>query len=131
MESAAYSPRSSSNANSLWRRALAEPTQVVTESQIHGSHADSRVRVLRGQPRSPVSARQKVNVARTMSSERARGCCCACFVFALQWKPLIIVGRRLFNQASYACPVETLLRLRRGPEVLIKMPADGRGNVRE
>jgi hypothetical protein len=38
---------------------------------------------------------------------------------------------RLFNQASYACPVETLLRLRRGSEVLIKMPADGRGNVRE
>ena len=38
---------------------------------------------------------------------------------------------RSFNQASYACPVETLLRLRRGPEVLIKMPADGRGNVRE
>ena len=28
-----------------------------------------------------------------MASERARGCCCACFVFALQWKPLIIVGR--------------------------------------
>ena len=47
----AYSPRSSSNANSLWRHALAEPTQVVTESQIHGSHADSQVRVLRGQPR--------------------------------------------------------------------------------
>ena len=44
-ESAAYSPRSSSNANSLWRRALAEPTQVVTESQIHGSHADFQVRV--------------------------------------------------------------------------------------
>ena len=35
-------------------------------------------------PASPVSARQKVNVARTMASERARGCCCACFVFALQ-----------------------------------------------
>ena len=51
----AYSPRSSSNANSLWRHALAEPTQVVTESQIHGSHADFQVRVLRGQPTSPVS----------------------------------------------------------------------------
>ena len=38
---------------------------------------------------------------------------------------------RLFNQASYVCPVETLLRLRRGAEVLIKMPADGLGNVRE
>jgi len=40
-------------------------------------------------------------------------------------------ARRLFNQASYACPVETLLRLRRGSEVLIKMPANGLGNVRE
>ena len=40
-------------------------------------------------------------------------------------------ARRLFNQASYVCPVETLLRLRRGSDVLIKMPADGRGNVRE
>ena len=38
---------------------------------------------------------------------------------------------RLFNQASYVIPVETLLRLRRGAEVLIKMPADGLGNVRE
>ncbi len=38
---------------------------------------------------------------------------------------------RLFHQASYACPVATLLRLRRGSEVWIKMPADGRGNVRE
>src|SRR5262245_37479996 len=58
-ESAAYSPRSSSNANSLWRHALAKPTQVVTESQIHDSHADSRVRVLRGQPGSPVSTSQR------------------------------------------------------------------------
>ena len=40
-------------------------------------------------------------------------------------------ARRLFNQVSYVCPVETLLRLRRGSDVLIKMPADGRGNVRE
>ena len=39
--------------------------------------------------------------------------------------------RRLFNQVSYVCPVETLLRLRRGSDVLIKMPADGLGNVRE
>jgi hypothetical protein len=39
-------------------------------------------------------------------------------------------ARRLFNEASYACPVETLLRLRRGSDVLIKMPADGRKNVR-
>jgi hypothetical protein len=31
---------------------LAKLTQVVTESQTHGSHADSRVRVLRGQPAS-------------------------------------------------------------------------------
>ena len=40
-------------------------------------------------------------------------------------------ARRLFNQVSYVCPAETLLRLRRGSAVLIKMPADGRGNVRE
>jgi hypothetical protein len=39
-------------------------------------------------------------------------------------------ARRLFNQVSYVCPVETLLRLRRGSEVLIKMPADGRKTVR-
>jgi hypothetical protein len=52
---AAYNfQRRSSNANSLWRRALVEPTQVITQSQIHSSHADSRVRVLRGRPRSPV-----------------------------------------------------------------------------
>ena len=199
---------------SLRRQAWPTSGEVVTGFQSDSSRTDSPVRVLHAQPRSPVSARQKVNVARTMASERARGCCCACFVFALQWKPLIIVGRyrrafsrawtslplppfrlhlrrrvharlrapvtsrpskwpppwfknllakdneptpsvfvieawigkrwrliarsdyeaaafRLFNQASYACPVETLLRLRRGSEVLIKMPADGRGNVRE
>ena len=40
-------------------------------------------------------------------------------------------ARRLFNQVSYVFPVETLLRLRRGSDVLIKMPADGLGNVRE
>ena len=40
-------------------------------------------------------------------------------------------ARRLFNKVSYVCPVETLLRLRRGSDVLIKMPADGLGNVRE
>jgi hypothetical protein len=53
-----------------------------------------------------------------------------------RWRPITqsdyeASARRLFNQASYACPVETLLRLRRGSEVLIKMPADGLGNVRE
>ena len=53
-----------------------------------------------------------------------------------RWRPIAqsdyeASARRLFNQASYACPVETLLRLRRGSEVLIKMPADGLGNVRE
>ena len=42
-----------------------------------------------------------------------------------------VSARRLFDQVSYVCPAETLLRLRRGSEVLIKMPADGRGNVRE
>ena len=66
----AYSPRSSSNANSLWRHALAEPTQVVTESQIHGSHADSRVRVLRGQPASPVSTAKQVEAARNAAIPR-------------------------------------------------------------
>ena len=53
-----------------------------------------------------------------------------------RWRPIAqsdyeASARRLFNQASYVCPVETLLRLRRGSDVLIKMPADGRGNVRE
>src|SRR3954465_7003859 len=53
-----------------------------------------------------------------------------------RWRPIAqsdyeASARRLFNQVSYACPVETLLRLRRGSDVLIKMPADGRGNVRE
>jgi hypothetical protein len=49
----------------------------------------------------------------------------------IAWSDYEASARRLFNQASYVCPVETLLRLRRGSEVLIKMPADGRGNVRE
>jgi hypothetical protein len=40
-------------------------------------------------------------------------------------------ARRLFKQLSYKCPAETILRLRRGSEVLIKMPADGLANVRE
>ena len=53
-----------------------------------------------------------------------------------RWRPIArsdyeASARRLFNQASYVCPVETLLRLRRGSDVLIKMPADGRVNVRE
>jgi hypothetical protein len=53
-----------------------------------------------------------------------------------RWRPIArsdyeASARRLFNQASYTCPVETLLRLRRGSDVLIKMPADGRANVRE
>jgi hypothetical protein len=52
-----------------------------------------------------------------------------------RWQPIArsdneASARRLFDQASYTCPVETLLRLRRGSDVLIKMPADGRGNVR-
>jgi hypothetical protein len=34
-------------------------------------------------------------------------------------------ARRLFKQLSYKCPAETILRLRRGSEILIKMPADG------
>ncbi len=33
--------RRSSNANSLWRRTLAEPTQVTTISQTHGWRTDS------------------------------------------------------------------------------------------
>jgi hypothetical protein len=53
-----------------------------------------------------------------------------------RWRPIAqsdyeAFAYRLFNQASYVCPVETLLRLRRGSDVLIKMPADGLGNVRE
>ena len=49
----------------------------------------------------------------------------------IAWSDYEASARRLFNQASYVCPVETLLRLRRGSDVLIKMPADGRVNVRE
>ena len=49
----------------------------------------------------------------------------------IAWSDYEASARRLFNQASYVCPVETLLRLRRGSDVLIKMPADGRGNVQE
>ena len=65
---------------------------------------------------------------------------CICFVIEAwvekRWRPIArsdyeASARRLFNQASYVCPVETLLRLRRGSDVLIKMPADGRVNVRE
>ena len=53
-----------------------------------------------------------------------------------RWRPIAqsdyeASARRLFNQVSYVCPAETLLRLRRGSDVLIKMPADGRVNVRE
>ena len=53
-----------------------------------------------------------------------------------RWRPIAqsdyeASARRLFNQASYTFPADTLLRLRRGSAVLIKMPADGRGNVRE
>ena len=52
-----------------------------------------------------------------------------------RWRPVArsdyeAPARRLFNEASYTFPVETLLRLRRGSDVLIKMPADGRKNVR-
>ena len=55
-----------------------------------------------------------------------------------RWRPIALSdyeaeasARRLFKQASYTFPVETLLRLRRGSDVLIKQPADGRANVRE
>ena len=53
-----------------------------------------------------------------------------------RWRPIArsdyeASARRLFNRASYTCPVETLLRLHRGSDVLIKMPSDGRANVRE
>jgi hypothetical protein len=53
-----------------------------------------------------------------------------------RWRPIAqsdyeVCARHLFNQASYTFPVETLLRLRCGSDVLIKIPADGRGNVRE
>ena len=102
------------------RRVSADPGAcsggIVTQIQSGSSRADSPVRILYAQPRSPVSARQKVNVARTMASERARGCCCACFVFALQWKPLIIVGRyrRAFSRAWTSLPLTpSRLHLRR------------------
>ena len=79
----------SSNAKGLAAGLAPTSGQVVTQIQSASPRPVSAVRILYAQPRSPVSARQKVNVARTMASERARGCCCACFVFALQWKPLI------------------------------------------
>jgi hypothetical protein len=53
-----------------------------------------------------------------------------------RWRPIArsdyeASARRLFQQVSYTFPADTLLRLRRGSDVLIKIPADGRGNVRE
>jgi hypothetical protein len=42
-----------------------------------------------------------------------------------------LAARRLFERASYKCPADTILRLRRGPQVLIKMPANGLERVRE
>ena len=55
---------------------------------------------------------------------------------AKRWRRIARSGyeataRRLFYQLSYKCPAETILRLRRGSEILIKMPADGLENVRE
>ena len=70
----------------------------------------------------------------------SRGSSASVFVIEVwvgkRWRPIAqsdyeASARRLFNQISYVCPVETLLRLRRGSDVLIKMPADGLGNVRE
>ena len=51
-----------------------------------------------------------------------------------RWRPIAqsdyeASARRLFNQVSYVFPVETLLRLRQGSDVLIKMPVDGLGGV--
>jgi hypothetical protein len=53
-----------------------------------------------------------------------------------RWEPIAqsdneAAARHLFDQVSYVYPVDTLLRLRRGSDVLIKIPADGRENVRE
>ena len=45
----------SSNANGLYGQVLPKPMGIITISQIHGSFADSRVRVLSPQPTSPVS----------------------------------------------------------------------------
>src|SRR5258705_12561346 len=47
-----HSRKSASNANSLCRHVLAEPTEIITISQIHHSRTDSRVRVLNARPRS-------------------------------------------------------------------------------
>ena len=79
----------SSHAKGLRRRAGAHLRRSCHANPIRWLADGFAGQILHAQPRSPVSARQKVNVARTMASERARGCCCACFVFALQWKPLI------------------------------------------
>ena len=53
---------------------------------------------------------------------------------AKRWRRIARSGyeataRRLFIQLSYKCPAETILRLSRGSEILIKMPADGLENV--
>jgi hypothetical protein len=42
-----------------------------------------------------------------------------------------VAARRLFERASYKCPADILLRLRRGSDILIKMPANGLERVRE
>jgi hypothetical protein len=42
-----------------------------------------------------------------------------------------VAARRLFEQASYKCPTDILIRLRHGSDVLIKMPANGLERVRE
>ncbi len=59
-----------SNANSLCRHVLPKPMGIITISQIHGSFADSRVRVLSPQPRS------RVSVARLLSVQP--NCCRPC-----------------------------------------------------
>jgi hypothetical protein len=55
---------------------------------------------------------------------------------AKRWQPVArseyeVAARRLFERASYKCPADILIRLRHGPDVLIKMPANGLEWVRE
>jgi len=55
---------------------------------------------------------------------------------AKRWHPIArseyeVAARRLFERASYKCPADILIRLRRGSDVLIKMPANGLERVRE
>jgi len=72
---AGHRRRRSSNANGLCWRILAEPTGVITRSQIHGSRTDSWVRVLHAQPRSRVSGDARGHVGSFWARATSMGGC--------------------------------------------------------